>query len=92
MSTTHLAGIHVTKDGRYVRQRCAWCGEILVDEDASLVQRPIEDIRGDETPAEFVGTWPAATLVRIDGPVRSVVESDRYPEDCCMALDPEITR
>lgn len=92
MSTTHVAGIDVTKDNRWVRQRCAWCGEILVDQDATAIQKPIEDIRGDETPAQFVGTWPPGSMVRRDGPVTSVVEEDRYPEDSCLALDPEVTR
>jgi hypothetical protein len=33
----------VTRDGRYVRQRCAWCGAVLIDEDLQRFNSPVED-------------------------------------------------
>jgi hypothetical protein len=93
--TAHLAGIHVTVDGRYVRQRCAWCGEIIVDADATLIAKPVADIREGETAAEFVGVWPVSRFVRVDGRNPRVTElldeAEGYPDDACMAIDPAVT-
>lgn len=91
--TTHVAGLDVTKDGRWVRQRCAWCGTVLVDEDATNVARPIEEgVNPEEmTPAQWVGVWAMGAMVKIDGPVRSRVEGEVYPDDACLAVDPAIT-
>lgn len=42
MSTTHMAGIDVTIDGRYLRQRCAWCDEIIIDVDLTAIAVALE--------------------------------------------------
>jgi hypothetical protein len=93
-SITHLAGPAITWDGRYVRQRCSWCGAILIDLDMERVMVPVADRdRG-------VATWPFESFVRVDGPMSSTVDAQpsaqdpgatRVPPDCCMRLDPRVT-
>lgn len=34
---THIAGMDITIAGRRLRQRCAWCGAILIDSDLANV-------------------------------------------------------
>ncbi|HEX6870524.1 MAG TPA: hypothetical protein VF163_05450 [Micromonosporaceae bacterium] len=36
----HLAGPAVNIDDRWLRQRCAWCGHLLIDYDLELVAVP----------------------------------------------------
>ena len=84
MAETHIASIDVTVDGRYLRQRCAWCGAVLLDYDLALIAVPEGQ---DPTP----GTWPAGALVRTDGAVSSVVEAEVMPDDACARIDPAIT-
>lgn len=93
--TTHIVGCDITVNARFVRQRCSWCGELLVDADASAIAKPVADIRGDETPAEFVGVWPVGRLVRVEGfnprCTELLPDDERYPDDACMAIDPAVT-
>ena len=75
---THIAGLEIEVYGRYLRQRCAWCGEILVDYDYQLTMCPGEW----EKPKAF----PCNSLVHVDGVnprVYSVLEGERLPEDAC---------
>lgn len=37
MGIVHIAGPCITIAGRYARQRCSWCGEVLIDEDLENV-------------------------------------------------------
>lgn len=73
---THIAGQHITIDDRYLRQRCAWCGAILLDYDLERVAAPI----GQEGPP---ATWPAGALVTVDGGASWTVEVERLPDDSC---------
>lgn len=68
MSITHIAAEHVVLSGQYLRQRCAWCGDVLVEHDLTRVAVPIGT---DPTPA----TWPAGALVRVDGNLSIVADS-----------------
>jgi hypothetical protein len=77
---THIAGPDITIDGeygRYLRQRCAWCGDVLLEYDLARVAVPV----GQPGPP---ATWPLGSLVSIDGPLSTVVEPvDRLPDDAC---------
>lgn len=92
---THVAGLDVCwadesapKVGRYLRQRCACCGAVLIDYDLARIGVPI----GQEGPPP---TWQVGALVRVDGAVSALVGSPGdegpMPADCCMRLDPEVT-
>lgn len=62
----HIAGNDV-QVGALLRQRCAWCGTILIDYDLTRVAVPVGQ---DAEPA----TWPVGDLIAVDGPVSYVVE------------------
>lgn len=76
MAVTHIAGESITIDNRYLRQRCGWCGETLIEHDLSMVAVPVGT---DPTPA----TWPAGALVTVDGHASWTTEVDRLPDDAC---------
>lgn len=84
---THLAGSDITIDGRYLRQRCAWCGAVLLDYDLDRVgytaDTPVEERRP--------GTWPVGSLVRIDGAMSVAVDEEKLPLDSCAQIDPAVT-
>lgn len=85
-SITHVAGLVVTI-GPQMRQRCAWCGAVLLDYDLERVAVPAGQ---DRTPA----TWEVGALVTVDGPASYLADDQgdqRLPEDACGRLDPEIT-
>lgn len=85
MSVTHVAGLPVTMHGIHVRQRCAWCGAIIEDQDLTRMAAPI----GQQSSA--FPTWEVGVMVRIDGGCYSTVDGDKMPEDACGMLPPEIT-
>lgn len=76
----HIAGLDLTIEGRYLRQICAWCGEVLLDYDLTRC-------------ASMDGSPPAmfkvGVLVEVDGNMRSVIEGP-LPDNACSVL--EITR
>ena len=83
---THIAANDVTIGGRRLRQRCAWCGAVLLDYDLSRIA-----VAGDEwsPPA----TWPVGRLVRVDGAMSTALEdTDELPEDACAGVYDEVTR
>lgn len=93
----HIAG-HPVQVGSHLRQRCSWCGGILVDEDLSRIAFEIRD--GDDKAQEYP-TWPTGALVEVNGLDDSVVtmtralehdDGDPVPDGCCAKLGPEITR
>ena len=87
--TAHIAG-HVIEVGPYLRQRCGWCGAVLIDVDVRQAMYPTSTPVEDRTP----GTWETGAIVRIDGVMSSVVEhedGEPVPDDCCAALDPAVT-
>jgi hypothetical protein len=84
----HIAGVHVQINGQ-LRQRCAWCGAVLIDYDLANVAVPVG--QEDSSP----GTWPVGELVLIDGNMSAIVAYDHntpLPDGACGKLDPEITR
>ena len=93
MPETHIAGLDVLWDGRYLRQRCAWCGATLLDYDLTTINVP----EGQEGPP---ATWPVGALVRRDGCASYTVDPEPSeqggdlsvpPEDACARLDPAVT-
>lgn len=98
----HIAGGVVTANG-VKRQRCMWCGALLLEYDLANVARPLEpgeDPDAPWSPAMFdvgshvavSGTWPK---------MMRVVEPDPHPEQegdllipdgSCLDLDPAVTR
>lgn len=82
----HIAGPYIVI-GPLLRQRCAWCGAVLIDYDLTRVAVPLGQ---DPTPA----TWGTGQLVDVDGPVSRVVDhtdGDPLPDGTCAHLDPEVT-
>lgn len=89
-SETHIAGLDVTWNGRYMRQRCAWCGAVLLDYDLAQLQ---------STDGSGPTPWPAGVLIRRAGAGSYIVEVETSetdpakptPDDCCTHLDPTVT-
>jgi hypothetical protein len=86
-AVVHIAG-HQAQVGPHLRQRCAWCGEILEDHDLRRIAVPVGQ---DPRP----GLWAPGVLVLIDGGLAVAVDhndGDDVPGNCCAALDPAATR
>lgn len=87
---THITAQELVVDGRRMRQRCAWCGAVIVDYDLALVSAPV----GQPGPSCFApgvfvqmfGTFPAVSQV-VEDP-----HDGKYPKDSCMAIEDEVTR
>lgn len=83
----HVAGLDVCINQR-LRQRCAWCGALLLDYDLANVAVPV----GQEGAP---GIWPFGKLVLVDGGMSVLVEIEEggeLPEGSCGRIDPEVTR
>jgi hypothetical protein len=83
----HIAGSHVTVN-EYLRQRCAWCGALLIDQDLKLVAVPV-----DQPPGSYP-TWPAGELVAVLGNamwIEAHKDGDPLPDWACARLDPAVT-
>lgn len=82
--------------GSHLRQRCAWCGAVLIDyalDRMAFSIDPASDPRGDLDAAR-PSTWPFDNLIAVDGPAKWVVEHEAgtpLPDECCGKLDPEAT-
>lgn len=88
----HLAGSRLECGGR-VRQRCEWCGAVLIDVDRTRIAAVVPDGAGPGWQPE-VPTWPAGRWVEVDGSMSVLLAEDntgRSPENSCMRLDPEVT-
>jgi hypothetical protein len=86
-AVVHIAGVHVVIGGRYLRQRCGWCGATLLDYDLARIAVPEGQ---DPTP----GTWTHGGLVLIDGGLSAAVEHEdgaELPDGACAKLDPQVT-
>lgn len=83
----HIAGPEVTV-GDQLRQRCCWCGALLLDYHLTRIAVPVG---ADPRPA----VWPAGELVAVDGALQHIVEhvdGTDLPNGACGVLDPEVTR
>lgn len=82
----HVAGIVVSMETR-VRQRCGWCGAVLIDVDTAHMA-----VFGD-VPME-PATWEVGALVALEGEASWIVvlsDGDELPADSCGSLDPTVT-
>jgi len=85
-AVVHIAGVDVHINQR-LRQRCAWCGAVLLDYDLATIAVPVGQ---DPHPA----TWPVGELISVDGGLSFTVEhvdGGPLPEGSCGRLDPEVT-
>lgn len=83
----HIAGPDI-RVGARLRQRCAWCGALLLDYALDRVAVPDGQ---DLTPT----TWPAGDLIAVDGYASWIephVEGAQLPANACATLDAEVTR
>lgn len=81
-AVTHIAGSVVDLFGRYIRQRCDWCGIVLQEWDLERVQVPVGT---EHVPPP---TWTPGSLVRKDGNVTAEVEG-RQSKDGSIQLPPD---
>lgn len=82
----HIAGPDI-QVGAQLRQRCAWCGAVLLDYALDRIAVPAGQ---DPRP----GTWPAGELVAVDGNASYVVaheDGQQLPDGACGKLDPAAT-
>lgn len=55
---THIVGVEIVVEGRWLRQVCSWCGKILTDYDlANMASSDDKPIKG----------WPVGVLVDVSG-------------------------
>lgn len=85
---THIAGDCLVICNIFMRQRCSWCGIILLEYDLRLVAGLVGQ---DPLP----GRWTPGVFVRVDGHVSAVIEDPQtidgdvqLPTDCC-TFDPK---
>lgn len=93
-AVVHIAGVDI-RVGSVMRQRCAWCGEILMERDFSMMATQIQPGESEEQAIEGMmrSRWEPLALVRIDENLSVVVEPEevpagehpKIPEDSCMA-------
>lgn len=76
MTVTHIAAQDIVIGDQLLRQRCAWCGVLLLDYDLTRIAVPV----GQEGPP---GIWPAGSLVAVDGPMSWTVDGNQLPADAC---------
>jgi hypothetical protein len=92
-TVVHVAGA-VVQVGPHLRQRCSWCGAVLVDQDLTRVMFQADD------PDKTYPTWPVGELIETtagdhdSGGVTTVLEHEDgqpVPDHCCAKLSPEVT-
>lgn len=85
----HIAGLDV-QVGPYLRQRCSWCGAVLIDVDLRNVNFQISE----DDPNPKYATWEVGKLVCVDENVKYIVEHEdgaKLPPQACAMLDPSVT-
>lgn len=82
----HIAGPDIQVNAQ-LRQRCAWCGAVLID-------YALERIAVPEGQDPRPGTWPVGALIEVDGPVSSIVphvDGGQLPANACAQIDHDVT-
>ena len=83
-SVTHIAGPVLSRGGRYIRQRCSWCGAVLIDVDITR-----DRVETTWTVEAFVRCQEGAPPTFVKGePVSTDLLEHGAPHDCCMFRDP----
>lgn len=92
----HIVGPEI-QVGQLLRQRCAWCGGLLLDYDLARTASPCgDDCRANGCKPEHhrPATWPAGGLVEVDGGATWTVphqDGDQLPANACGQLDAAVT-
>ena len=81
-AVVHIAGACVNLFGRYMRQRCEWCGIVLMEYDLQMVAVPV-DQPGPP------GNWEPGSLVRIDGNMSVAIDNPQMLAEDVMQLPPD---
>ena len=92
MSVVHIAGIIVTIGDDLMRQRCAWCGAMLLDYEVSHIGVPADQANTTPPtfgPGELVEVRDGTSFVVLSGMEGS---GGTIPPNSCVNLDPEVTR
>jgi hypothetical protein len=99
----HIVGPDTIVNGRR-RQRCLWCGALLVDDNLAAMGWPLDEDGTDPGPP---APWKVGTFMEVLGEIAQGDYSIRttaddpgpdetgntpLPDRCCAILDPEITR
>ena len=98
----HIVGMDVIVHGCHRRQRCSWCGQMLLDDDLSRMSWALNEDGSDPGPP---GGWPMGELVEIVGDSKPEpgealgfrgmrvieVEDGKLPDNACAMLDPDVT-
>ena len=82
----HFAGLDI-QVGQHLRQRCAWCGAVLLDYDLTRIAVPTGQ---DPRPS----TWTVGTLVQVDGNISCEVpheDGQQIPTNSCGQLPADVT-
>lgn len=85
----HIAGLDV-QVGDQLRQRCSWCGSVILDVDTARVAFQV--VEGQE--GYKVSTWPVGALIGMNGAVTWVVEHEdgkQLPPNACAQVPHEVT-
>jgi len=76
--TVHITSQVITVDGRFMKQRCVWCGELITDYDLSMCASS-----DGSAPSGFEG----GILVAVDGEnprhTYKIENQDRLPDTFC---------
>jgi len=86
---THIAGNDI-QIGNLLRQRCAWCGAVLVDYNLDQIMYTEDTPVDERRPA----TWPVGELVEIDGIATKLVPHEngaQLPANACGRIEAAIT-
>jgi hypothetical protein len=89
MGTIHIAGPDI-QVGSQLRQRCGWCGAVLVDYALDRLMYEASTPPEERRPA----TWPVGGLVEVDGGMSVIVDhadGERLPPNACAQLDHAVT-
>ncbi len=79
MSATHIAGATIVIGGKYLVQRCSWCGIAIIEHDLEHTA-----VMGDGK--EICRGWEGFVRIEGDGPTMYSgveVEDGKLPDDFC---------
>lgn len=92
----HIAGPDI-QVGPRLRQRCAWCGALIVDYNLARTLSPCGEacrVSGCRPEHHRPATWPVGGLVEVDGGASWTVPHEdgaELPANACGRLDDEVT-
>jgi hypothetical protein len=78
----HIAGF-AARVGNQLRQRCAWCGAVLIDVDLASVAVPAKE---DGSPGDPPSCWETGGLVAVEGHCSYIVRHEdgaKIPDGWC---------